>query len=49
MAAQVRSTQRFPVLDRFEWHSRDVAVERLAAGHREAVDALKSVGCTDTA
>jgi hypothetical protein len=29
--------------------SRDVAVERLAAGHREAVDALKTVGCTDTA
>ena len=42
-------TQHFPELDRFDWSSIAVAEDRLVAGQRQVLHALKTVVCTDTA
>ncbi|MFT4867016.1 MAG: putative NUDIX family NTP pyrophosphohydrolase [Ilumatobacter sp.] len=42
-------TQHFAELDRFDWCSLAVAEDRLVAGQRPVLDALKTVACTDTA
>jgi predicted NUDIX family NTP pyrophosphohydrolase len=41
--------REYPELDRFEWCSFSVARERLVVGQRQVLDALETIGCTDSA